>query len=126
MAIKGASGKLSRLTMENKPVEITEFSDTTLLIVWDDGHESIYLYEDLRQICPCASCTTLREKSRTGKLPFKKKIPMGSKTASIMPERIENVGHYAIKFLWNDKHDTGIYTFDFLRENCTCEECNSS
>lgn len=111
--------------MKYKPVEISEFSETTLIIVWDDGHESIYLYEDLRQMCPCATCKRLRSKSRTGKLPFKKKIPIGSGTTNIKPENIENIGHYALRFIWNDKHDTGIYTYEFLRENCTCGSCVS-
>lgn len=109
--------------MTHKPTEIKEFTDTTLMIKWDDGHESLYLYEDLRQICPCATCRKLRAKSRTGKLPFKKKIPMGSGTTDIKPVNIESVGHYALKFHWNDKHDTGIYTYEFLRENCNCDQC---
>ena len=110
--------------MEYKIKEITEFSETTIYVLWDDGHESIYLYEELRQLCPCANCRTLREKSSKGRLPFKKKIPIGTQQTSIKPLKIENVGHYAIKFYWNDRHDTGIYTFDFLREYCNCEKCN--
>ncbi len=110
--------------MNHKPTEIKEFTDTSLMIKWDDGHESLYLYEDLRQMCPCATCRKLRAKSRTGKLPFKKKIPMGSGTTNIKPDNIENVGHYALKFYWNDKHDTGIYTYEFLREKCGCEQCS--
>ncbi|NIP31783.1 MAG: DUF971 domain-containing protein, partial [Candidatus Dadabacteria bacterium] len=47
-----------------KPKEINEFSDTALSILWDDGHESIYLYEDLRKHCPCASCNELRKSSK--------------------------------------------------------------
>lgn len=103
--------------MEYKPVEISEFSDTSLYILWEDSHQSIYLYEDLRQICPCASC-----KRSSGKNSFKKKILLGK----VRPLKIENVGHYAVKFYWNDKHDTGIYTYDFLREICPCESCTKN
>lgn len=110
---------------KHKPAEIAEFSDTALLIVWDDGHESIYLFEDLRQECPCATCRQLRKTSKTGKLPFKKTIPLRVQSAAIKPLRTEHVGQYAIKFSWNDKHDTGIYTYEFLRELCSCEECSS-
>ena len=109
-----------------KPKKIIEFSDTTVMIVWEDGHESIYLYEDLRQQCPCATCRQLRKNSKDGKLPFKRKIPLQIKQANIKPIDIEPVGHYAYKFHWNDKRDTGIYTFDFLRDMCSCEECSSS
>ena len=100
--------------MEYKPVEISEFSETSLYILWEDNHQSIYLYEDLRQICPCASC-----KKSSAKPNFKKKILLGK----VRPLKIENVGQYAVKFYWSDKHDTGIYTYDFLREICPCENC---
>ncbi len=114
-----------------KPKEISEFSDTALLIVWDDEHESIYLYEDLRQSCPCASCDELRKSSkigREGKLPFKRIIPMGTslQKLEIKPERIDPVGLYAIRFRWNDGHETGIYSFEFLRKLCMCEKCQPS
>lgn len=111
--------------MGTRPKEIIEFSDTALMIVWDDGHESIYLYEDLRKSCPCARCNELRKSSKKGE-PFKRTIPMGTKSTNIRPRRTDPVGLYAIRFAWNDGHDTGIYTFDFLRRLCTCEECQPS
>ena len=100
--------------------DITEFSDTTLSISWEDGHESLYLYKDLRSACPCAKCTGHGEKPR-----FKKIIPLSVGGEQVKPESIEHVGNYAVKFFWNDKHDTGIYTFDYLREICPCESCAS-
>lgn len=105
------------------PKEVTEFSDTALMISWSDGHESIYLFEDLRQECPCATCRQLRKNSKSGKLPFKKTIPLRANTTSVRPLKLEPVGRYAFKFTWNDKHDTGIYTFEFLRNLCTCDAC---
>jgi DUF971 family protein len=106
-----------------EPKEISEFSDTALIITWEDGHESIYLYEDLRQSCPCARCNDLRKSSKDGKLPFKRPIPLGVQSGKIRPEKTEPVGLYAIRFKWNDGHDTGIYSFEFLRKLCPCEKC---
>ncbi len=106
-----------------EPKEISEFSDTALIITWKDGHESIYLYEDLRQSCPCARCNDLRKSSKDNKLPFKRPIPLGVPSGKIRPERTEPVGLYAIRFKWNDGHDTGIYSFEFLRKLCPCEKC---
>jgi len=105
-----------------KPKEISEFSDTALSILWDDGHQSIYLYEDLRKECPCASCNQIR-KSTQEKSSFKRAIPITIDNLEITPRSIEPVGQYAIRFYWSDRHSTGIYTFQFLRELCTCEEC---
>ena len=111
-----------------KPKEISEFSDTALLIIWDDGHESIYLYEDLRQSCPCAQCNDIRqsiESGRKGKTPFKRSIPLGTSIQNLLikPDKIDPVGLYALRFKWNDGHETGIYSFDFLRKLCMCEKC---
>jgi len=108
-----------------KAVDIAEFSDQALLITWDDGHESIYIYSELRKSCPCATCSTER-RAREKKSGFRRVIPMGVQGAQVKPNAIENVGLYALRFKWNDGHDTGIYTFEFLRELCTCEQCVGS
>ena len=31
-------------------------------------------------------------------------------------EPVEPVGHYAIRIVFDDKHDTGIYSWSYLRE----------
>jgi DUF971 family protein len=33
------------------------------------------------------------------------------------------VGNYAIQITFNDGHATGIYSFDYLRHICPCNEC---
>ena len=38
---------------------------------------------------------------------------------------IQTVGNYALQLIWGDGHQTGIYTFDYLREICECKECVS-
>ena len=109
--------------MPRGPKDITEFSDTTLMIIWDDGHESLYLYEDLRRSCPCASCSDKGIKAGKRLSTFRKTIPLNTQSVGIKPLDIENIGLYAIRFKWNDRHDTGIYTFELLRGLCGCEEC---
>ena len=36
-------------------------------------------------------------------------------------EDVEIVGRYALNFRWSDGHDTGIYSFRYLREVCESE-----
>ena len=31
-------------------------------------------------------------------------------------ERIEPIGHYAVRLVFDDRHDSGIFTWDYLRE----------
>ena len=42
------------------------------------------------------------------------------------PNSVEPAGRYAVVFKWNDGHSSGIYSWDFLRRNCQCEECRQS
>jgi len=43
-----------------------------------------------------------------------KKVVSGRRHVKI--EEIESVGHYAIRIIFDDKHDTGIYSWSYLRE----------
>ena len=42
------------------PVEIQRDYQGKMRILWDDGHECLYPYNDLRKVCPCATCRELR------------------------------------------------------------------
>jgi DUF971 family protein len=72
-------------------------------ITWADGHKSSLSHEMLRGYCPCAHC-----QGHGGTLKF---VPGGN----LEIRDIEQVGNYALKFVWGDRHDSGIYTFRYLR-----------
>ncbi|MDH3844956.1 MAG: DUF971 domain-containing protein, partial [Myxococcales bacterium] len=38
-------------------------------------------------------------------------------------EDIQQVGNYAVRLVWGDGHQTGIYSYRFLRELCACSSC---
>jgi DUF971 family protein len=82
-------------------------------VTWDDGHVGEYPQDYLRGFCPCASC-----QGHGGELKF-------NPNPDAVVAAIGPVGNYAILFRWQDGHDTGIYTFDFLRSLCPCAECKS-
>jgi len=46
--------------------------------------------------------------------PASKKIVSGRRHVKI--SAVEPVGHYAIRIVFDDKHDTGIYSWSYLRE----------
>jgi hypothetical protein len=75
--------------------------------------------------CPCATCHEAREAA--GLAPGERKpvsgqlLPMYE--APPRPNSVEPAGRYAVVFHWNDGHSSGIYSWDFLRRNCQCEEC---
>jgi DUF971 family protein len=41
----------------------------------------------------------------------------------VRADEITLVGRYAIRIRWSDRHATGLYTFEKLREWCACATC---
>ena len=79
-----------------------------LRIEWQDGGVSELVPRDLRIACPCAGCVD----EMTGK-----RILRPEHVAEdVMPLAIHYVGRYALTFVWNDGHSTGIYPFEYLRQ----------
>ncbi len=92
-----------------RPVQIAPTPDGhALAIHWGDGEQAVYLPRDLRLACPCAGCID----EMTGR-PI---LQPGSVPETIFPVRIQHVGRYALQFFWSDGHDTGLYTYRYLRE----------
>jgi len=104
------------------PTSIKQISPELLEIQWSDGHISKYELKHLRLECPCATCNgeTILWKHYG---PTKQiMIPM---LDQITLTGIRVVGNYAIQLSWKDGHNTGIYTWEYLRKLCQCDECKS-
>lgn len=87
-------------------------------IRWDDGVESMIDFHKLRDACPCANCSG--ESDLFGNKTFG--LPMLKKETTYQLKSFHWVGHYAIQFTWEDRHDAGIYTLELLRKLGTEEE----
>jgi DUF971 family protein len=109
-----------------KSVKVHVTSGTGVDIEWDDGHRTHYSFQWLRDACPCATCTEDRNghNRKTGE-PVKAApalLPLYKEP--IKPKQVKPVGRYALNFDWNDGHSSGIYSWDYLREMCQCDECH--
>lgn len=78
-----------------------------LELVWADDEVSRLPFRLLRQNCPCAVCID----EFTGR----KILDPGSVPEDIQLQDVSLTGNYALKFVWSDSHDTGLYTWDHLR-----------
>jgi len=81
-------------------------------IKWDDGEESLLDLHKLRDACPCANCSG--ESDLFGNKTFG--LPMLKSDTTYQLRSFQWVGHYAIQFTWEDKHNSGIYTLELLRK----------
>ena len=116
-AIAGMVGPTSE---QRQPVDVGVYSrQQTVEIKWSDDHLSSYGFEYLRWLCPCAVCRG--EAGSKGILDF---------TTVLTPDQhrltdLQQVGNYALTPRWADGHDSGIYSWDYFRRACPCDECRS-
>jgi len=97
-----------RLSIE--PREISQESNTHLRITWGDARVCDYNAAALRRACPCAQCVNEWTGQRTLKPEaVADEVEIGD---------LSIVGRCALNFRWSDGHQTGIYSFQYLRDLC--------
>lgn len=90
-----------------QPVEIRlKKSEKSLLIRFTDGASFTLPAEYLRVYSPSAEIQ--------GHSPAERKLVAGRRQVGII--NLEEVGHYALRIIFDDLHDTGLYTWDYLYE----------
>jgi DUF971 family protein len=105
-------GLLDKIAFKSHEAPPPEAIDVTpehaIRITWPGGHEATIPAVRLRDACPCAGCV---EEGTGRKILDPANIP-----ADIRPLEIHMVGSYAVQIRWSDGHDTGIYTWQNLRD----------
>jgi DUF971 family protein len=107
-----------------KEVKIHVKTGAGVDIIWADGHSSHFDFPFLREHCPCATCNDERAKKESmaaRNLPASPLLPMYKPKPRA--QSASQVGSYAIQISFNDGHSSGIFSYDYLRTLCPCEEC---
>lgn len=99
----------------NTPIRIDLKKDRGLTIEWGDGSTSYYTIAYLRRMSPSADMRELREQMARNPLTVLPSAPAASH-GPIAAVDAELVGHYALRIRFSDGHDTGIYSWAYLRE----------
>ncbi|TWU18205.1 DUF971 domain-containing protein [Allorhodopirellula heiligendammensis] len=110
------------------PTAIERIGDTGIRILWSDGQTTQWTAQQLRDVCPCATCREKRGKlhgdatsDASAKTPPSR--PLGLpvlSAAEAQPTRIEGmqpVGTYAYNIAFSDGHHSGLFTFARLRRD---------
>src|ERR1700709_1929299 len=100
---------------------------TGIEIDWHDGHHSAWNFAWLRNACPCATCHEEREHSGrpVGVAKPQPQTLLPLYEAPARPLEVTPVGKYALRFKSSDGHESGIYSWDYLRRVCQCAQCVS-
>jgi len=91
-----------------EPIQIVEESESEISIKWSDDADTRYSAAQLRRACPCAGCVN----EWTGE----KMLDAASIPDDLSITSTSIVGRYALNFHFSDDHDTGIYSFKYLRD----------
>ena len=83
-----------------------------MIIAFDDGKEFQLSFEYLRVNSPSAEVQ--------GHGPGQGVLQVGKEHVRVIA--IEPVGHYAVRIVFDDGHDTGLYTWKYLYELATEQE----
>ena len=106
------------------PIDITlNHSTGTLTITWSNDRVCHYPIGPLRLACPCAECRGGHENMGRHNDPEQLLDLVPTRDYAI--QRLEFVGHYALQIIWDDGHDSGIYTWDYLARLCPEETANA-
>ncbi|MDE1160719.1 MAG: DUF971 domain-containing protein [Acidobacteriaceae bacterium] len=112
--------KLTGTAIQPAKVRIDKTGGTGMEIEWRDGHKSAWSFTWLRDACPCATCHEAREaeglEPGDPKPAPKALFPVYKEPAK--PREVTPVGKYAVRFTWNDGHEAGLYSWDYLRNVC--------
>ena len=95
--------------MRLEPRKIEQIG-SELAIQWNDQTESYLDLQFLRRACPCAACGG--EPDVLGNI-LRPNVNYSENSFDLAGFQI--VGGYALQPRWADGHDTGIYSFQYLR-----------
>lgn len=95
------------------PKSIDLKRDTALTIGWSDGRVSVYPIALLRRLSPSADTKEQRKELEQNPLAV---LPSGGSGGPLTAKDIELVGNYALRVCFSDGHETGLYTWPYLRE----------
>ena len=96
--------------MEPAPASLDLKKDRGLTVEWADGATSYFTIAYLRRMSPSADMRQLRDEMARNPLTV---LPDGP--AQVVAVDAELVGNYAIRIRFSDGHDTGIFSWSYLR-----------
>ena len=98
------------------PAKLDLKLDRGLTVEWADGTTSYYSIAYLRKMSPSAEMRQLREEQAKNPLTVLPASAAKASAGALTALGAEMVGNYAIRIRFSDGHDTGIYSWEYLRE----------
>jgi DUF971 family protein len=94
-----------------------------LRVDWGGEHISAFPLDALREACPCVVCRGGHEKMGPQ---YDPNIIELTPVRSYQVLDLQIIGNYALQVFWDDGHNAGIYTWDYLNRICPCPVCTDA
>jgi DUF971 family protein len=104
--------RLPSSSVSVKAIDIERHRSVT--VTFDDGHVCVFALDELRRVCPCATCRSWRDQGQAS-------WPRPGSPDTLSVEGADLVGAWGLSITWNDGHSTGIYPWDSLRRWCDAD-----
>lgn len=101
------------MSLKTTPTRIDLKKTEKLTVEFADGKVAEFSLSRLRTNCPCASCRASRDAQASK--PRRLNV-LGTFDGEVTVVTAELVGNYALRLEWSDEHNSGIYSFEYLRE----------
>ncbi len=99
--------------MDPRPHHLELKRDSGLHVTWNDGRERFYPTALLRRSSPSAEQKNLVEEMEANPLAV---LPASMASSDeLVAEDAELIGNYAIRIRFSDGHQTGIFSWSYLR-----------
>ena len=112
------------MRMDLKPLHLDLKRNQGLRVQWSDGLESFFPLTLLRKLSPSADQQALREELEDNPLAILPKSALT--TGELTAEDAELIGNYAIRIRFSDGHQTGIFSWKYLRSIDAMHRSNES
>lgn len=103
------------LSMDHIPTALERDDQGALIITWSDQSRTRATAAELRKSCPCATCREKHSDGETKSNPMMLPVISMAEAQPLNIRSMRPVGNYAYNIAFSDGHDSGIFTFDFLR-----------
>jgi DUF971 family protein len=99
--------------VSERPLHLDLKRDRGLTVQWADGTQSFFPVAYLRRMSPSADSRQLRAELESNPLAV---LPSGTGSPGpLQAVDAELVGNYAVRITFSDGHDTGLYSWRYLR-----------
>jgi DUF971 family protein len=106
-----------------RPKNITLNNRTGELIIDWSSRTCHYPLSHLREACPCVECRGGHENMGIANGPEHILALTPARSYKLDGETpVVPIGNYALQFHWDDGHNTGIYTWEYLYHLCPPEQ----